>query len=103
MASHTREAVNTPVRMTTYAIIFALSIFLPPAGAQYGRSPGAQYYLLLAGGPAEVVAMLLWLGLRQKSGVKAALRSSGWVVLASVLLSVIAIVLGGMSYQWGVI
>jgi hypothetical protein len=71
----------------------------PAAGAQYAKSPGALYYLLLAVGPAEVVALLLWMTLRRQAGIKEALYSAGWVVLASFVLSAVAIVVGGWSGQ----
>jgi hypothetical protein len=90
-------------RMAVYTLIFVLSIVLPAAGAQYAKSSGAQYYLLLAVGPAEVVALLSWMTLRRQAGIKEALYSSGWVVFASLLLSAVAIVVAGSSGQWGIV
>jgi hypothetical protein len=89
-------------RMTVYGVILFLSVVLPAAGAQYAKSPGAPYYLLLAVGPAEVVALLLWMTLRRQAGIKEALYSSGWVVFACFVLSAVAIVVGGGSGQWGI-
>jgi len=82
-------------RMTVYGVILFLSVVLPAAGAQYAKSLGAQHYLLLVVGPAEVVALLLWIGLRRQAGIKEALYSSGWVVFACFVLCAVAIVVGG--------
>jgi len=102
-AALVKRRVITPVGMTGYAVIFLLSVLLPSAGAQYARTPGPQYYLLLVVGPVEVVVFLIWLLLRREMGVKAAIASARWVVPVSFFLSAIVIYLGASSYQWGIL